>query len=206
MSLADIERVGEALIRQTLTDCGGNKSAVIRQLNLSNSRPVRKALKDIECGLLADKPRSKVRDEDIIAAVKTSACWSDVVRELGLKAQGGNISSIKSRATRLRLCIDHFDVKSTFHRNRLVRTAKDVFIEHSSTPRPSLRSYVDKFGVLGEEICSECKCATTYNHKPIRLQVDHINGISDDNRVENLRWLCPNCHSQTDTFGSRNRA
>jgi hypothetical protein len=41
--------------------------------------------------------------------------------------------------------------------------------------------------------------------KPLSVQIDHINGNNKDNRLENLRMLCPNCHSQTDTFGARNR-
>ena len=44
-----------------------------------------------------------------------------------------------------------------------------------------------------------------YNNKPLILQLDHINGINDDNRIENLRFLCPNCHSQEDTYAARNR-
>lgn len=42
--------------------------------------------------------------------------------------------------------------------------------------------------------------------KPIVLHLDHINGVRNDNRLENLRWLCPNCHSQTDTYCGRNKS
>ena len=43
------------------------------------------------------------------------------------------------------------------------------------------------------------------NGKPLVLQLDHINGISNDNRIENLRFLCPNCHAQTESFAGRNK-
>ena len=58
-------------------------------------------------------------------------------------------------------------------------------------------------GIL-ENCCAQCGLSS-WRGKPLSVQIDHINGINTDNRLENLRMLCPNCHSQTDTFGPRNQ-
>lgn len=51
--------------------------------------------------------------------------------------------------------------------------------------------------------CAWCDLESIWNNKSITLQLDHINGINNDNRLENLRFLCPNCHSQTENFAGR---
>ena len=53
--------------------------------------------------------------------------------------------------------------------------------------------------------CVECKTSSIWNNKHLTLQVDHVDGNSDNNLPNNLRLLCPNCHSQTETFGKRNQ-
>ena len=53
------------------------------------------------------------------------------------------------------------------------------------------------------DICSECGQTPLWNNKPLVLQLDHIDGDSDNNSLDNLRLLCPNCHTQTDNYGSK---
>lgn len=64
----------------------------------------------------------------------------------------------------------------------------------------TLKKYlIEKFG----ENCFECGLGSTWQNKPLTLQLEHTDGNSDNNLPQNLKLLCPNCHSQTETFGSR---
>ena len=77
-----------------------------------------------------------------------------------------------------------------------------VRIEQGLVPdgSPALKKYViEKNG----EKCSECGQGNTWNNKSLVLQLDHIDGNSDNNFPSNLRLLCPNCHTQTENFGSK---
>jgi len=78
----------------------------------------------------------------------------------------------------------------------------NVFVENSSARNGAIKNIL-----LAENIksyqCTECGLEDEWNGKPITLELDHINGIRDDNRIKNLRFLCPNCHSQTPTYKGR---
>lgn len=79
----------------------------------------------------------------------------------------------------------------------------EILVENSTYQNISrLKKRLVSEGLLTYH-CHECGIVR-WNSKPLVLQLDHINGIHNDNRIENLRFLCPNCHSQTDTFSGRN--
>ena len=75
---------------------------------------------------------------------------------------------------------------------------------HGPAAQPqSLKQRLLTAGLL-QPWCAECGIST-WRGRPIALQLHHLNGIGQDNRLENLALLCPNCHAQTDTWGGRNR-
>lgn len=76
-----------------------------------------------------------------------------------------------------------------------------VFIEGSTHPRHRLK---ERFLKLVPHQCAICGQSDTWNGLKLVLQLDHKNGIHNDNRRENLQLVCPNCHSQTETYAGRN--
>jgi Zn finger protein HypA/HybF involved in hydrogenase expression len=93
--------------------------------------------------------------------------------------------------------VDRGDVKG-----RSIKQPLEHILENSKS-RATIKRRLLEAGIL-QNRCEECGLSE-WRGRPLSIQIDHRNGIKDDHRVENLRMLCPNCHSQTDTFAARNR-
>jgi len=142
-------------------------------------------------------------DKDLELAVKSSKTKSDVIRKLGLKSNSsGNFQVIDIHIKRLGLDIAHFH-EVVLGKPSKPKQIEDLLIKNSTyTNTGKLKSRLIRAGLLREE-CYECK-TTTWMGKKLSLQLDHIDGDRSNNELNNLRLLCPNCHSLTSTY-SRSR-
>ena len=141
-----------------------------------------------------------ISNEDFIKYVNESDTYSVLLRKCGY-TNLGNRRTVNKRIMLLNLSILHFIKYTTPKKEKI--SSLDVFIENSkynNNTSIKKRLYTE---FNWEYKCKECGI-NEYNNKPISLELDHINGNNTDNRIENLRLLCPNCHSQTPTFRSKN--
>jgi 5-methylcytosine-specific restriction endonuclease McrA len=149
-----------------------------------------------------------ISKEQLIEIVKQSSSISAILSYFNLLNKGSNYRTLKQRLEEDGIDYSHIKLGLSSNRGRNFIRKKlpleTILIEHSTFNRNHLKVRLIKEGVLKNE-CYECGQQPIWNGKPLSLQLDHINGISDDNRIENLRILCPHCHSQTANFAGRNK-
>lgn len=131
--------------------------------------------------------------------VQTSNSMKQVIAKLGYKTQNGrNADTVKRK-------LDSYDISyDKFNANKgIKREYNDVFCENSTVTQAVLRKWYKKeFG--DPSCCSICGQPTLWNGKSLTMILDHIDGDNHNNQENNLRWICPNCNSQLETFAGRN--
>lgn len=144
------------------------------------------------------------KEEDLIQAVNSSTSYSEVLTKLGLKIRSGNYITIRKYVAILNISVTHLTGKTKKQINRKLprRSNEDIFVENSTYSPSKLFNRLKTLN-LPEE-CSICGLLPLWQDKYLKFHVDHINGVNTDHRLENLRFLCPNCHSQTSTYAGRN--
>ena len=145
----------------------------------------------------------QISNDSFIKLVQESFSQSECLRKLGLQPKGGTSPKLfKKRVKELNLSTSHFKLIQP-QINPSKQCLSTICIENSTyTNTTSLKRRLINEQILIYE-CFICKISE-WNFKPLSLQLDHINGINTDNRIENLRLLCPNCHSQTETYAGKN--
>jgi 5-methylcytosine-specific restriction endonuclease McrA len=96
----------------------------------------------------------------------------------------------------------HSNLNRKFITNRV--NIDDYFVENSIRKTKDLKRIILRENLKVYE-CQKCKNSGEWQDEKLSLQLDHINGINTDNRLENLRFLCPNCHSQTETYCGKSK-
>ncbi|MFD9971739.1 HNH endonuclease [Streptomyces sp. NPDC059017] len=150
--------------------------------------------------------------ETLEAAVAASSNLCDVLRHLDVDVVGGQHTHIARRIRALGIDISHFTAPPRTERTRRNHrrlTAEEILVENHTghggrTPNDRLRRALLERGA-GER-CALCGLDPVWRGRRLPLEIDHIDGNWRNNRAENLRFLCPNCHSTTDTYRGRARA
>ncbi|MFI6766898.1 HNH endonuclease [Streptomyces sp. NPDC050355] len=149
--------------------------------------------------------------EILEAAVSASTNMCEVLRHLGLDVVGGHHTHISRRIKAYGIDTSHFAsvVRTENMRyNQRRRTAEEILVQATSAhasrmPNTRLKRAMNEMGV--EERCALCGIEPVWLGEPLPLEVDHVDGNWRDNRIENLRLLCPNCHSTTDGYRGRGK-
>lgn len=145
-----------------------------------------------------------IPEEEFKQLIQTSYSYNEVLKKIGMGHGRSSNDILKRRCKQLNISCEHF--KRTGNGYTPKYELQEILVENSSyTNTNRLRIRLVESGLLKNE-CTICGNPGVWLNQPLSLQLDHINGIHNDNRLENLRILCPNCHTQTDTYGSKRGA
>lgn len=144
-------------------------------------------------------------EDELRKAVSDSVTLADVLRRINLKVQPGNYRTVKMAIEKLGIDTSHF-LGSSYLKGRvrvgMRRELDEVMVQNSTYHTQHLKKRLLREGIL-ENLCSACGQLPEWEGKSLVMVLDHINGVNNDHRLENLRLLCPNCNSQTETFCGR---
>lgn len=154
-------------------------------------------------------PRVKTwTDQELKNAVRRSRSMRECAGRLGLAKAGGTYRTLKPHIKRLNIDTSHW-LGQGWRKGSVVAVSKpiplsEILVKNSTyTNIARLKIRILKKKLL-PYVCAVCGNKGKWCGKPLVLRLDHINGIYNDHRLRNLRFLCPNCDSQTDTYCGKN--
>lgn len=188
------------------------KSAFSCAIELRRSRKaVFKRARTIGIAFSIKHSKHAFYDFDILSNyIKTSQCKKEVLEKMGLRAAGGNYKVLDKYLRLYNLDISHFDSYEIQrevlkkYRKKRKRPLKEILVENSTYENGNNLKKRLYDGGLKQRKCELCGQGEEWNGMKISLILDHINGVHSDNRLENLRIVCPNCNAGLDTFAGKN--
>lgn len=148
---------------------------------------------------------SDISDNELQNLLNESKSMREVLQKIGYNTNGsGGYSMIKNECKLRNITIPLYSYYGTSKGINKKLDNTDVFCENSTYSRQHLKERIIKNDLI-EYKCSGCGNNGEWNGKKLSLQLEHKNGINNDNRLENLSFLCPNCHSQTPTYAAKSR-
>lgn len=143
--------------------------------------------------------------------IKSSTSFSEVLRNINpnVKIHGGSIDWLKKKIIEFEIDYSHFlgrawlkGKKGTVNQISKLELEEKYLISKSTIISNRLKEYLLRFNFKNYQ-CEICDNRGQWQSKKLTLQLDHINGDREDNRLNNLRIICPNCHSQTHTYSGK---
>jgi hypothetical protein len=143
--------------------------------------------------------------EELILAIKSSTSIRQVLIALGLAPRGGSYKTIHNAIKKFNIDTSHF-VGQAWSKNKALNTR--VSTEDYLANKKPISSFKLKIRLLQEKllqpVCCYCNLAEWLGN-PIPLELDHIDGDRNNNNLNNLRLLCPNCHALTPNYRGKNK-
>lgn len=202
-------RYNEDVLRKLVSD-GKNLKQILEDLDIlpigSNYNTLKKYCKIYSINIEHLKNgRNFIKfhwEKDILEkAIKESKTQKDTLEKLGLRAAGGNFKTLKYYIELYNLDISHFikcsEKMIQYNKDNIIPLSK-ILVQKSNYNRKNLKERLYKEGLKKRE-CELCGQGDEWKGKHISLILDHINGVHDDNRLENLRIVCPNCNATLET-------
>ncbi len=151
--------------------------------------------------------KERYSEENMKKIIQVSTCIKEAVETMGLRAAGGNYNVFHKYVEKYNIDTSHFDAyKSQRDKIGNIRKAiplAEILVENSTYDRTRLKNRLYNGG-LKERKCEKCGQGEMWNGEKMSLILDHINGVHNDNRLENLRIVCPNCNATLPTHAGKN--
>ena len=151
---------------------------------------------------------AKLNKSEMMDLLNSSNSINDALKKLKVNSNGsGAYKTFRNHCTRLKINLDEYKFKYDYNNKPkgVKRPIEEILVENSNYQNIGrLKIRIVNEGLMDYE-CDECPIEDEWNGKALSLHLDHINGVNNDHRLENLRMICPNCDSQLSTYKSKNK-